>query len=71
MMTTYEHCERCGRLIREGDVYCGFCSGISETDISDLDMIRDPETDPIPNKELPETDQQTPSFKKSRKPGAG
>ena len=48
MMTTYEHCERCGRLIREGDVYCGFCSGISETDISDLDMIRDPETDPIP-----------------------
>ena len=56
MMVTYEHCEHCGRLIPEGDVYCGFCRGIAETDISELDMIHDPETDPLPHHEFPETD---------------
>lgn len=57
MMTTYEHCEHCGRLIPEGDVYCGFCRGTAKTDISDFDMIHDPETYPLPHHEFPETDQ--------------
>ena len=39
MMATYEHCEHCGRVIPEGDVYCGFCRGIAEPDISDPAMI--------------------------------
>lgn len=64
MMVTYEHCEHCGRLISEGDVYCGFCRGIAETDISELDMIHDPETDPLPHHEFPETDQRPFSLKK-------
>ena len=43
MMATYEHCEHCGRVIPEGDVYCGFCRGIAEPDIFDPDMIHDPD----------------------------
>ena len=69
MMTTYEHCEHCGRLIPEGDVYCGCCRGIAETDISDLDMIRDPETDPLPHHEFPEIDQRPFSLKKGKDTG--
>ena len=70
MMTTYEHCEHCGRLIPEGDVYCGFCRGTAETDISDFDMIHDPETYPLPHHEFPETDQRPFSLKNKGKPGA-
>ena len=70
MMVTYEHCEHCGRLIPEGDVYCGFCRGIAETDVPDLDMIYDPETDPMPHHEFPETDQMPPSLKNPKKTGA-
>ena len=55
MMTAYEHCEHCGRPIPEGDAYCGFCHGIAGTNISDLDMIHDPETDPLPHHEFPKT----------------
>ena len=43
MTATYEHCEYCGRLIPEGDGYCGFCIGLAQADISDLDMIHDPD----------------------------
>lgn len=68
MMAIYEHCEHCGRLIPEGDVYCGFCRGIAETDIFDLDMIHDPETDPLPHHEFPEADQRPLSLKNARKP---
>lgn len=69
MVKTYAHCERCGRLIPEGDVYCDFCRGIAETDISDFDMIHDPETDPLPHHEFPENDQRPLSLKKVKKPG--
>ena len=70
MTATYEHCEHCGRLIPEGDGYCGFCIGLAEADISDLDMIHDPETDPLPHHEFPETDQRPFSLKKARTPDA-
>ena len=41
-----------------------FCRGIAETGISDLDMIHDPETDPLLHHEFPETDQRPFSLKK-------
>ena len=44
-----------------------FCRGIAETGISDLDMIHDPETDPLLHHEFPETDQRPFSLKKARK----
>lgn len=67
MMTAYEHCEHCGRPIPEGDAYCGFCHGIAGTNVSDLDMIHDPETDPLPHHEFPETDQRPFSLKNARR----
>ena len=69
MMATYERCEHCGRVIPEGDVYCGFCRGIAEPHIFDPDMIHDPETDPLPHHEFPEIDQRPFSLKNGKDTG--
>lgn len=62
MMTTYDQCEHCGRLIPEGDVYCNFCRGFAEPDLPNPDRIHDPENDPMPHHEFPETDQRPASL---------
>lgn len=62
MMTTYDQCEHSGLLIHEGDVYCNFCRGFAESDLPDPDRIHDPENDPMPHHEFPETDQRPASL---------
>ena len=70
MMATYEHCEHCGRVIPEGDVYCGFFAVVLRNRIFfDPDMIHDPETDPLPHHEFPEIDQRPFSLKKGKDTG--
>lgn len=66
MTATYEHCEYCGRLIPEGDGYCGFCIGLAQADISDLDMIHDPETAPLPHHDFSEIDRRPLPLKKAK-----
>ena len=57
MMTTYDQCEHCGRLIPEGDFYCNFCRGFAEGNLPDPDRIHDSGKNPMPHHEFPETNQ--------------
>lgn len=67
MRKHFSHCLLCGRVIPEGNVYCELCRGNAESSPLDPDRIYDPETDPLPHHEFPETDQQPPSKRQAGK----
>ena len=60
MRKHFRHCLLCGRVIPEESVYCELCRSDAESSPLDPDRIYDPETDPLPHHEFPETDQQPP-----------
>lgn len=65
MRKHFRHCLLCGRVIPEESVYCELCRSDAESSPLDPDRIYDPETDPLPHHEFPETDQQPPSKKQT------
>ena len=67
MRKHFSHCLLCGRVIPEGNVYCELCRRNAESSPLDPDRIYDPETDPLPHHEFPETDQQPPSKRQTGK----
>ncbi len=70
MRTDYAHCEYCGRVIPTGELFCEVCRKKDAAVAHDPDSIFDPEFDPLPHHELPETDQKPPSLKRAGEYGA-